>query len=82
MGQISNKALQNTGKSTARPFYIKLENCDVSSLTNKTVTTTFTGMSSKAQPKNLALVGQAAGAALVITNGDGASIALGSVMFN
>ncbi|CAO95451.1 fimbrial protein [Erwinia tasmaniensis] len=78
MGQISNKALQNTGKSTARPFYIKLENCDVSSLTNKTVTTTFTGTASKAQPKNLALVGQASGAALVITNGDGAAIDLGS----
>lgn len=78
MGQISNSALKKAGKSTPRPFSIKLENCDVSSLTNKTVTATFTGTASKAQPTNLALVGQVSGAALVITNGDGASVSLGS----
>ncbi|NIG88406.1 type 1 fimbrial protein [Serratia symbiotica] len=74
VGQISNSALKKAGKSTPRPFSIKLENCDVSSLTNKTVTAT----ASKAQPTNLALVGQVSGAALVITNGDGASVSLGS----
>lgn len=78
MGQILNLALKKAGKSTPRPFSMKLENCDVSSLTNKTVTATFTGTASKAQPTNLALVGQVSGAALVITNGDGASVSLGS----
>lgn len=77
MGQVSNKALVDGKKSTPRPFYIKLENCDVATLTDKTVTTTFTGTASAAQPDNLSLVGTAQGAAIVLTNGDGTAIKLG-----
>ncbi|KFX00497.1 fimbria A protein [Pectobacterium betavasculorum] len=78
MGQISNKALENGGKSTPRTFYIKLENCDVTALQDKTVTTTFSGTASQAQPDNLTLVGTAQGAAIALTNGDGTGIKLGS----
>lgn len=46
MGQVSNVALKNGGKSAPRQFDIKLEQCDNSTL--KTVTTTFEGKASAA----------------------------------
>lgn len=68
MGEISSKALAG-GKSTSPKFFdIKLEDCDVSSLKDKTVTATFTGTESIAQPGYLALTGSAKGASIAITN--------------
>lgn len=78
LGEISNKALMNGGKSRPRPFDIKLESCDLSGLTDKTVTITFTGSESSAQPGYLALVGTAKGAAIAITNDEGTNIPLGT----
>ena len=42
MGQISNVALQNGGKSSSHDFNIKLENCDIS--TFKNVEISFNGV--------------------------------------
>lgn len=78
LGQISNRALMNNGKSTPRAFNIKLEDCDISNLKDKTVTTTFTGTESKAMPGYLAIAGTASGASIAITADDGANIKLGS----
>ncbi|HAS1787413.1 TPA: type 1 fimbrial protein [Enterobacter cloacae] len=78
LGEISNKALANGGKSRPRPFDIKLESCDLAGLTDKTVTITFTGSESRAQPGYLALVGTASGAAIGITNDNGTNIPLGT----
>ncbi|WP_308538864.1 fimbrial protein [uncultured Pantoea sp.] len=77
LGQIANKSLLNGGKSKPTYFAIKLENCDVSSLTNKTVTATFTGQKSTANPNNLALTGSASGASIVLSTEGGQDIKLG-----
>lgn len=77
LGQISNKALLKGGKSNPRPFDIKLENCDVTGLKDKTVTTTFTGTESTGLPGYLAIVGTASGASIGITSNDGQNIKLG-----
>ncbi|WP_145496481.1 fimbrial protein [Yersinia bercovieri] len=79
LGEISNKSLLNGGKSNPRPFDIKLESCDLSGLTDKTVTITFTGPESSVQPGYLAIVGSSAsGAAIGITNDEGTNIPLGT----
>lgn len=77
MGEISNKALQNGGTSSPRPFDIKLENCDVSGLKDKTVTTTFSGTSAKSNGDLLAITGTAAGAAIALTQDGNTPIKLG-----
>lgn len=78
LGQISNKALANGGKSSPSPFQIKLENCDVTGLQDKTVTVTFTGTEASTMPGFLAISGTASGAAIGITNNNGANIPLGT----
>jgi type 1 fimbria pilin len=75
MGQISNVELQNGGKSFARYFDIKLENCDTTTL--KTVTTTFGGMESAAVAGLLGITGSAEGAGIAIVDGSGSVITLG-----
>ena len=42
LGAIAKHQLESGGKSTARSFYIELEGCDLSSLTDKTVTSAMT----------------------------------------
>ncbi|EKN6363984.1 type 1 fimbrial protein [Yersinia enterocolitica] len=76
MGQISNVALQNGGKSSAHDFKIKLENCDTTTL--KTVTTTFGGAESAAVPGLLGITGVAEGAGIAIVDGTGSVITLGT----
>ncbi|CNI75243.1 MULTISPECIES: fimbrial protein [Yersinia] len=76
MGQISNVALQNGGKSQSRVFDIKLENCDITTL--KTVTTTFGGAESAAVPGLLGITGVAEGAGIAIVDGTGSVITLGT----
>ncbi|ANS43582.1 fimbrial protein [Serratia inhibens] len=66
MGQISNVALKNGGKSMPRQFEIKLEQCDTTTM--KTVTTTFNGDSSSANPDLLGIIGNASGASIAITD--------------
>lgn len=73
LGSIANKALENGGTSTPVPFQIKLEDCAIS--TAQTVTTTFSGKEGKGG--KLAIVGNAAGAGIVLTDDGGAKIELG-----
>ncbi|AJJ65177.1 fimbrial protein [Yersinia aldovae] len=75
LGQISNVALTNGGKSTPRNFLIKLENCDVTTL--DTVTTTFSGSESTAVAGLLGITGVAEGAGIAITDGSGSVVTLG-----
>lgn len=76
MGQISNVALQNGGKSTPRNFTIDLENCSFDAGYNK-VTATFSGAESVAGNGLLGITGSAKGASIAITDGSGAVIELG-----
>lgn len=75
LGQVSNVALKNGGKSTPKTFSIDLENCDVKTLNE--VKTTFTGGESVAQPGLLGIVGTASGASIAITDASGKLLPLG-----
>ncbi|MEX9967601.1 MULTISPECIES: fimbrial protein [Providencia] len=79
LGQISNMALVDGGKSSPRIFDIALENCDVANLT-KGVQLTFTGAAASFDTTNktLGIVGTGAGAGVQITNGSGNVITLGT----
>ncbi|EPL9571632.1 fimbrial protein [Providencia rettgeri] len=79
LGQISNMALVNGGKSSPRNFDIALENCDVTALT-KGVQLTFSGAvaSFDKANKTLGIVGTGSGAGVQITNGSGNVITLGT----
>ncbi|EMF4673835.1 type 1 fimbrial protein [Providencia stuartii] len=79
LGQISNMALVDGGKSSPRIFDIALENCDVTNLT-KGVQLTFTGAAASFDTTNktLGIVGTGAGAGVQITNGSGNVITLGT----
>jgi len=76
LGEVSNVALKNGGTSNPRPFSIKLEQCDTSTL--KTVQTTFSGAASSGNPDLLGITGTAKGASIAITDGSGQVITLGS----
>lgn len=74
LGQISNVALKEGGKSTPRQFSIDLENCELISEgegKNNTVSLTFTGMKSPANNGLLGITGTAQGASIAITNASG-----------
>ncbi|EMG9289642.1 type 1 fimbrial protein [Providencia stuartii] len=79
LGQISNMALVDGGKSSPRIFDIALENSDVTNLT-KGVQLTFTGAAASFDTTNktLGIVGTGAGAGVQITNGSGNVITLGT----
>ncbi|MTB79040.1 fimbrial protein [Providencia stuartii] len=79
LGQISNMALVDGGKSSPRTFDIALENCDVTNLT-KGVQLTFTGAAASFDTTNktLGIVGTGAGAGVQITNGSGNVLTLGA----
>lgn len=76
LGAIASAQLNNGGKSTPQEFLIKLSGCDVK--TAQTVTTTFNGLSSEAQPGMLALIGTARGASISINDLDGKTLPLGT----
>ncbi|CAI1057864.1 fimbrial protein [Serratia entomophila] len=80
LGQVSNVALKDGGKSTPRNFSISLENCELTTDKegkNNTVSLTFTGMESAANNGLLGITGTAQGASIAITDGTGAVIELG-----
>ena len=56
LGAIAKHQLQSGGKSTARPVTIELEGCDLSGLTDNTVTTTFTGAPSSVVPGGIGVM--------------------------
>lgn len=74
LGQVSNTLLANGGEQTAIPFTIDLQNCDNS--TKKTVTATFTGKSGV--DGRLGITGGASGASILLRDGSGKKIELGS----
>lgn len=80
LGQVSSSALKAGGKSTPKNFSIKLEDCDVTGLKNKTVTATFTGKNASfdATSTLLALSGTASGAGIAITDNNNSAVKLGS----
>lgn len=80
LGQVSNVALINGGHSTPKNFYIKLENCELTSADpgkNNTVTVTFNGTSSVDGTDLLGITGTAKGAGIALTDGAGKLIKLG-----
>ncbi|MEE4412054.1 MULTISPECIES: fimbrial protein [unclassified Serratia (in: enterobacteria)] len=80
LGQVSNVALKDGGKSTPKNFQIKLENCELITEKegkNNTVSLTFTGASSEANDGRLGITGTAQGASIAITDGAGTVIELG-----
>lgn len=76
LGQISNKQLENQGKSLPQAFNIKLENCDLAKDKN-TVEITFSGMPSAGNPELIGMTGSAEGASIGLTNGSGELVKLG-----
>ncbi|CAI1660373.1 fimbrial protein [Serratia fonticola] len=81
LGQISNVALVEGGKSTPRTFDVALENCDLTNVTSG-VQLTFSGAAASfdTSKKTLGIVGTGAGAGVQITNGAGNVITLGTAM--
>lgn len=80
LGQISNVALlENDGKGTSTPkdFEIRLEKCNIGSLTNKTVSLTFTGAEGGTKGM-LGMTGTAKGASIAITDAAGKVMPLGT----
>lgn len=78
LGQVSNAALKDGGKSTPKNFDIKLEDCSFGTPAAKNkVQVTFTGMESTAGNGLLGITGTAKGASVAITQADGQVIALG-----
>lgn len=77
LGQISNMALVDGGKSIPRTFDITLENCDVTGL-KEGVKLTFSGAAVDNTKQTLGIVGTGAGAGIQITNGSGNVITLGT----
>ncbi len=72
LGEISNVALADGGKSQVKNFDILLKDCSLA--TAKTVTTTFTGQEGK--DGKLGITGSASGAGIVLTDGAGNKIEL------
>ncbi len=76
LGQIARSQLENSGSSTPRNFEIRLENCDAS--TQNTVSATFTGSPSQYDADSLGVTGTGGGVSVVLTDGSGAKIVLGT----
>ncbi|KOC87492.1 fimbrial protein [Winslowiella iniecta] len=78
LGQVSNVALAangNTGTSVPRPFQIRLENCDITTM--KTVQAIFSGPVSAYDPDSLGISGTASGASIEMNDGSNNKIRLG-----
>ncbi len=69
LGAIAKHQLQTGGKSEARRVLIELEGCDLTGLTDNTVTTTFTAAPSSAVPGAIGTVGGAGGIGIMMTHG-------------
>lgn len=74
LGAVSSVALVDGGNSVPKPFEIRLENCSID--VAKTVKTTFNGAAGEGGL--LGITGDASGAGIALTDGNGASIALGT----
>ncbi len=87
LGAVASSQLADNGKSAPQTFDIELQNCDMEFVTEagtpvKTVSATFTGgiSANDTTSTQLAIVGSAAGAGVVITGSNGVPVKLdGSV---
>lgn len=75
LGQVSNVALDNKGKSDAKSFDIKLEKCNIGDK-DKSVTVKFTGAEGGTAGL-LGITGTAKGASIAVMDGKGTLIGLG-----
>lgn len=69
LGAIAKHQLQTGGKSEARSVKIELEGCDLTGLTDNTVTTTFTGAPSSTVPGAIGTIGGAGNVGVMMTHG-------------
>jgi len=76
LGAIARHQLIAGGRSEARRVLIELEGCDLSGLTDNTVTTTFTGAPSGSVPGAIGTVGSAGNVGVMMTHG-GRPVVLG-----
>ncbi|MFP4910034.1 fimbrial protein [Providencia hangzhouensis] len=76
LGQVSNVTLDNGGESSAQPFQIKLEGCNLKG--DNQVAVTFKGTEAGKDTGYLQITGDATGAAVKIMNSSGAQIKVNS----
>ncbi|BBG60724.1 Fimbria A protein precursor [Providencia rustigianii] len=76
LGQVSNVTLDNGSESSAQPFQIKLEGCNLKG--DNQVAVTFKGTEAGTNTGYLQITGDATGAAVKIMNGSGAQIKVNS----
>lgn len=69
LGAIAKHQVQTGGKSEARRVLIELEGCDLTGLTDNTVTTTFTAAPSSVVPGAIGTVGGAGNIGIMMTHG-------------
>ncbi|AMB79974.1 MULTISPECIES: fimbrial protein [Pseudomonas] len=74
LGSVSNVVLVDGGNSAPKPFEIRLEKCSLD--TAATVKTTFNGAAG--QGGLLGITGDARGAGIALTDGNGTAITLGT----
>ena len=78
LGEVAKSQLETGGASTPKVFEIELTGCSPSSLTDKTVSTTFTGAESVDVPGALGITGTASGAGVMMIDGSGTAVTLGT----
>lgn len=78
LGEIAKSQLETGGLGSSENFKIELVGCSTSTLTDKTVSATFTGAQSIEVPGALGITGDAKGAGIVLYDGSGTVVALGT----
>jgi len=78
LGQVAKSQLETGGMAPPQSFQIELSGCSLTGLTDKTVTAKFTGAESAAVPGALGIVGTAKGAGIMLVDGTGTAVTLGS----
>ena len=78
LGQVAKSQLATGGITNTQRFQIELTGCSTTGLTDKTVTAVFTGAESTDVPGALGVVGTAQGAGIMMVNGSGDPIVLGT----
>lgn len=69
LGSIASHQLQSGGRSEERSVLIEFEGCDLTNLTNNTVTTTFNASPSATVPGAIGTVGSAGNIGIMMTHG-------------
>ncbi len=78
LAHVAKSQLSTGGVSPTEAFNIELVGCDPGTLTSKTVTATFTGPASGDVSGALGIVGTASGAGIMMVDGSGTAITLGT----